>query len=68
MTNFKEVGDIYCNGAFLTPYQQTDGRWGWRVTSFEDDSYECWTGQGNLADTVEIADTREKLLVEDEEE
>lgn len=55
---------IFTTGAYIKPYQDTEGIWHWQVVKFEDDTF-C---NGRRIEVVEAASTQENLETKDTEE
>ena len=55
---------VYTTGAFIEPYLKRNQTWGWRVTQFEDDTYQ----NGELCNIQETALKKEDLIDDSEDE
>ena len=61
--------EIFTTGAYCAPIQRIDGKWVWQVTCFEDDSFECDSGEGKYVSPVETASSEDGLMkTEDDDE
>lgn len=53
---------IVSDGAVLAPFQKPNGKWGWYVVEFVEDSREYYNGDEVLVN--DEAETKEDLIVE----